>query len=64
MKKSQCINEIKNLLDRLGVKSEYHYLNGEIAGEVLKLCEKLGMLPPRTKLPYIDVSDNCWDLED
>lgn len=32
--------------------------------EILKEIENQGMLPPRTDLPKLGISDNAWELED
>lgn len=37
-----------------------YYINPE---SILELIEEAGMLPPRTDLPKLGISDNAWEPE-
>ena len=57
MKRSKIVNLIWDRLSPLGIGEE-------TCSDVLDIIEKAGMLPPRTDLPKLGISDNAWEPED
>lgn len=57
MKRSEIVDLIWDRLSPLGIGEE-------TCRDVLDIIEKAGMLPPRTDLPKLGISDNAWEPED
>lgn len=73
MKRSQMIDAIKGDIARMDLdfihgrnldKIPYHVRVEVITTYVISFAEKYGMLPPRTDLPKLGISDNAWEPED
>ncbi len=64
MKRSEALIHIINVLRLTG----NHYCDDgrdeQDANRILNRLEQIGMLPPRTDLPKLGVSDNAWEPED
>lgn len=56
MKKSSVVDLIWRRLGPLGISEE-------TCIEVLDIIEEAGMLPPRTTLSNLGISDNAWEPE-
>lgn len=63
MKKSEVIRIISDYTWECYEKSNYifDYFDSR---ELLEKLEQAGMLPPRTDLPKLGISDNAWEPED
>lgn len=57
MKRSEMISLIWDRLSPLGIGEE-------TCIDVLDIIEEAGMLPPRTDLSKLGISDNAWEPED
>lgn len=64
MKRSEALIHIINVLRLTG----NHYCDDgrdeQDANRILNRLEQIGILPPRTDLPKLGVSDNAWEPED
>jgi hypothetical protein len=64
-KRSEAIKQIENILDdnyHSAFKDAWLYTK-EVAEDILKTIEEIGMIPPTTYLDKLKVYDNGWEQE-